>query len=117
MREFLREKERAHEARYDAIGNESKEGDEDIEIPLASDTLLDYDESNQNFRHEEMTFMEFHVSDEHALEIGQSSRAMAYIGITDDNGKTTWGAGMDTDIITASIQALFSAVNRMKAGK
>ena len=54
---------------------------------------------------------------EHALEIGQSSRAMAYIGITDDNGKITWGAGMDTDIITASIQALFSAVNRMKAGK
>ena len=42
---------------------------------------------------------------------------MAYIGITSDDGKLTWGAGMDTDIITASIQALFSAVNRMKAGK
>ena len=54
---------------------------------------------------------------EHALEIGQSSRAMAYIGITGTDGKVTWGAGMDTDIITASIQALFSAVNRMKAGK
>ena len=54
---------------------------------------------------------------EHALELGQSSRAMAYIGITGKDGKVTWGAGMDTDIITASIQALFSAVNRMKAGK
>ena len=54
---------------------------------------------------------------EHALEIGQSSRAMAYIGITGKDGKVTWGAGMDTDIITASIQALFSVVNRMKAGK
>ena len=54
---------------------------------------------------------------EHALEIGQSSRAMAYIGITGSDGKITWGAGMDTDIITASLQALFSAVNRMKAGK
>ena len=54
---------------------------------------------------------------EHALEIGQSSRAMAYIGITGTDGKITWGAGMDTDIITASLQALFSAVNRMKAGK
>jgi len=54
---------------------------------------------------------------EHALELGQSSRAMAYIGITGTDGKVTWGAGMDTDIITASIQALFSAVNRMKAGK
>jgi 2-isopropylmalate synthase len=54
---------------------------------------------------------------EHALEIGQSSRAMAYIGIKGDDGKVVWGAGMDTDIITASIKALFSAVNRMKAGK
>ena len=54
---------------------------------------------------------------EHALEIGSSSRAMAYIGITGENGKVVWGAGMDTDIITASIMALVSAINRMKAGK
>ena len=54
---------------------------------------------------------------EHALEIGQNSRAMAYIGITSESGKITWGAGLDTDIITASIQALVSAINRMKAGK
>lgn len=51
---------------------------------------------------------------EHAMEIGATSRAMAYIGITGANGKTSWGAGMDTDIITASIKALFSAINRMK---
>ena len=54
---------------------------------------------------------------EHALEIGQNSRAMAYIGIVTEDGRTVWGAGLDTDIITASIQALFSAINRMKAGK
>ncbi len=51
---------------------------------------------------------------EHALEIGQASRAMAYIGITGEDGHTYWGAGMDTDIITASILALVSAINRMK---
>ncbi len=51
---------------------------------------------------------------EHALEIGQASRAMAYIGITGTDGRTFWGAGMDTDIITASILALVSAINRMK---
>ena len=51
---------------------------------------------------------------EHALEIGQASRAMAYIGITGEDGRTYWGAGMDTDIITASILALASAINRMK---
>ena len=42
---------------------------------------------------------------------------MAYIGITGTDGKVVWGAGMDTDIITASIMALFSAINRMKLGK
>lgn len=50
---------------------------------------------------------------EHALEIGQSARAIAYISITTPEGKTFWGAGMDTDIITASILALISAINRM----
>ncbi|MBR4641239.1 MAG: 2-isopropylmalate synthase [Selenomonadaceae bacterium] len=50
---------------------------------------------------------------EHALEIGQSARAIAYISITASDGKVVWGAGMDTDIITASIQALLSAINRM----
>ena len=54
---------------------------------------------------------------EHALEIGSSSRAMAHIGITGKDGKITWGAGMDTDIITASIMALVSAINRMKTAK
>ena len=51
---------------------------------------------------------------EHALEIGSTSRAMAYIGIKAENGQVTWGAGMDTDIITASAMALVSAINRMK---
>ena len=50
---------------------------------------------------------------EHALEIGQNARAIAYISITTGDGKVVWGAGMDTDIITASIQALLSAINRM----
>lgn len=54
---------------------------------------------------------------EHALEIGQSARAIAYISITSAEGKVIWGAGMDTDIITASIQALISAINRMVASK
>ena len=54
---------------------------------------------------------------EHALGIGQHTHAMAYIGLKDTEGKNHWGAGMDTDIITASIQALVSAINRMQAGK
>ena len=54
---------------------------------------------------------------EHALEIGQVSQAMAYIGITAPDGRIVWGAGRDTDIITASILALVSAINRMVNGK
>ena len=53
---------------------------------------------------------------EHALEIGQTSRAISYISITGEDGNVYWGAGLDTDIITSSILALFSAINRMKAG-
>ncbi len=68
-------------------------------------------QQNLGIRYKDLTYSE------HALEIGQSSRAMAYIGITDADGRTTWGAGMDTDIITASILALFSAVNHMKEQK
>ena len=68
-------------------------------------------QQNLDIQYKDLTYSE------HALEIGQNSRAMAYIGITADNGHITWGAGMDTDIITASLQALISAINRMKAGK
>ena len=51
------------------------------------------------------------------MEIGQASQAMAYIGITAPDGRIVWGAGRDTDIITASILALVSAINRMVNGK
>ena len=49
---------------------------------------------------------------EHAMEIGSTSRAIAYVGITDKHNKTYFGAGIDTDITTASIKALLSAINR-----
>lgn len=50
--------------------------------------------------------------EEHALTIGSSSQAVSYVGITLDNGKLVWGAGVNNDIIAASINALFSAINR-----
>lgn len=53
------------------------------------------------------------IYSEHAMEIGSTSEAMAYIGIADEDDNTSWGAGMDTDIITASVKALLSAVNKM----
>ena len=50
--------------------------------------------------------------EEHALSEGSSSKAMAYVGII-CNGISYWGAGMDEDIIKASIQALVVAVNKL----
>ncbi|MCR4956323.1 MAG: 2-isopropylmalate synthase [Lachnospiraceae bacterium] len=49
---------------------------------------------------------------EHALEIGTKSRAASYVGIQMENGKEYWGVGVHTDIITSSLYALFSAVNK-----
>lgn len=50
--------------------------------------------------------------EEHSLSKGSSSKAMAYVGITYD-GKMYWGAGIDEDIIKASIHALCVAVNKI----
>jgi 2-isopropylmalate synthase len=51
---------------------------------------------------------------EHALEIGSGSQAISYIGITDASGAVHWGSGIDVDIMTSSVKALFSAINNMK---
>lgn len=50
--------------------------------------------------------------EEHALSRGSSSKAMAYVGIHCE-GKAYWGAGIDEDIIKASIHALVVAVNKL----
>ncbi len=51
------------------------------------------------------------VYSEHALERSSSSRAIAYVGLQWPDGRMTWGAGLDSDIIRASIDALVTAVN------
>lgn len=48
---------------------------------------------------------------EHALEQSSSSRAIAYVGIQKPDGSLSWGAGVDCDIIKASIDALVTAIN------
>ncbi|MEG1880555.1 MAG: 2-isopropylmalate synthase, partial [Oscillospiraceae bacterium] len=46
---------------------------------------------------------------EHAIGTGSNSKACAYIELSDSYGKAVWGVGIDTDIITASLNALISA--------
>ena len=51
------------------------------------------------------------VYQEHALERSSSSKAIAYVGIKKPDGTMAWGAGVDSDIIRASIDALVTAIN------
>ena len=49
---------------------------------------------------------------EHALGSGEEASAISYIQIKHADGKTRWGAGVDTNIELASIRAVLSAINR-----
>ncbi|MBQ8229794.1 MAG: 2-isopropylmalate synthase [Clostridia bacterium] len=49
---------------------------------------------------------------QHALEEKSSAKAASYVSIVAD-GKTYWGTGIHSDIMTSSVRALVSAVNRM----
>lgn len=51
---------------------------------------------------------------EHALEEKSTSKAASYVCIALD-GKTYWGTGIHSDIMTSSVKALVSAVNRLLA--
>jgi len=50
---------------------------------------------------------------EHALDVGSKSQAVSYIGITAADGTMYWGCGIHVDIMTSSVKALISAVNKM----
>lgn len=50
--------------------------------------------------------------EEHAMNAGSDSSAIAYVGIQDSDGSQYFGIGIDPDIIRASIDALISAMNR-----
>ncbi|MFC0039096.1 2-isopropylmalate synthase [Actinomadura rayongensis] len=55
-----------------------------------------------------------HVLDyaEHAMSAGGDARAAAYVEC-DVDGTSVWGVGIDGNIVTASLKAILSAVNRV----
>jgi len=57
----------------------------------------------------EFTLCSYH---EHAINTGSSARAIAYIEVERVDGRRFWGAGIDTDIIIASVKALICSLNR-----
>ncbi len=50
---------------------------------------------------------------EHSLAAGEGASAIAYIQIRLPDGKSMWGAAVDTNIELASIKAVLSALNRL----
>ncbi len=51
---------------------------------------------------------------QHALSSGTEASAIAYIQIQFPDGRTKWGAGVDTNVELAAIKAVLSAVNRAR---
>lgn len=56
---------------------------------------------------------ELEFYEEHSLTSGSSSKAVAYVGVV-NNDKKYWGVGIDPDIIKASVEALVVAVNKIE---
>ena len=57
----------------------------------------------------DIQLMDYH---EHAIGSGADARAACYVELRVANGPTLFGAGIDSNIVTASFKAVLSAVNR-----
>ncbi len=51
---------------------------------------------------------------EHALTAGSEASAVAYVQATGPDGRRTWGVGIDSSILDASLHAVISAANRLR---
>jgi 2-isopropylmalate synthase len=67
------------------------------------------------WQHESNGVPRFEIANysEHALSSGETAAAIAYIQIKSADGKSRWGAGVDTNIELASVKAVLSALNRL----
>ncbi len=52
---------------------------------------------------------------EHAMGQGTGVKAAAYVECKTADGRTVWGVGIDEDVATASVRAVLSAANAVKA--
>jgi 2-isopropylmalate synthase len=60
----------------------------------------------------DIKLMDYH---EHAIGSGANAQAACYVELRLANGPTMFGAGIDSNILTASFKAVLSAVNRQLA--
>ena len=54
-----------------------------------------------------------HEYHEHAIGGGADTRAAAFVELSDAEGRRRWGVGLHANIVTASLRAVLSAVNRL----
>ena len=54
---------------------------------------------------------------EHAVSSGSDATAVAYVETQGDDGVARWGVGMHTSILSASLRAVISAVNRQRRAR
>jgi len=65
-------------------------------------------------QHSELRFS-LESYNEHDIDHGSDSRAVAYIGIKTTAGRIAFGVGIDPNISVASFKAILSALNRLEA--
>ena len=58
------------------------------------------------------TVLSYH---EHALSGGADARAVAYVELRAADGRSLFGAGMDDNIVSASLKAIVSGLNRLSS--
>ncbi len=61
----------------------------------------------------DFAFLDYH---EHAVGRGANATAACYVEIQDAEGRVLHGVGIDPSIVTASLKATLSAVQRLMAG-
>jgi 2-isopropylmalate synthase len=59
--------------------------------------------------------IDVHDYAEHAVSAGTDARAAAYVEVQSPDGAIRWGVGVDESILAASLKAVISAVNRLRA--
>jgi 2-isopropylmalate synthase len=59
--------------------------------------------------------IDVHDYAEHAVSAGTDAQAAAYVEAQAPDGTIRWGVGTDESILAASLKAVISAVNRLRA--
>ena len=63
----------------------------------------------QKLSNQKITVLDYH---EHAIGAGADAKAITYIELRVDGGKSLFGVGMDSNIVTASLKAILCGLNR-----